>query len=88
MKTDAQTIKSRLALPSLYDRRPILDFFRIINVFFYYFRQPFMKQNNLEDFEFSPGYLFYWDKVRLCYTFLIYSSYLPIPWRQVMRIYK
>jgi len=33
-------------------------------------RQPFVKQNNLEDFEFSPGYLFYWDKIERVNYFL------------------
>ncbi len=28
-------------------------------------RIPFMKENNLDDFEFSQGYLFFWDKVVL-----------------------
>ena len=27
------------------------------------YRQPFIKQFNLEDFEFSPAHLFFWDKV-------------------------
>jgi len=32
-------------------------------------RHPFVKHNNLEDFEFSAGYLFYWDKIeRVNYT--------------------
>jgi len=26
-------------------------------------RVPFAKEYNLEDFEFSQGYLFFWDKV-------------------------
>lgn len=27
-------------------------------------RIPFMKQHNLEEFEFSQAYLFFWDKVK------------------------
>jgi len=33
-------------------------------------RQPFMKQHNLEDFEFSQGHLFYWDKIERANYFL------------------
>jgi hypothetical protein len=29
-------------------------------------RIPFMKQHNLEEFEFSQAYLFFWDKVSFC----------------------
>jgi bleomycin hydrolase len=29
-------------------------------------RIPFMKQYNLEEFEFSQAYLFFWDKVKFC----------------------
>lgn len=33
-------------------------------------RLPFMKHLNIEDFEFSQGYLFYWDKIERCNFFL------------------
>ena len=33
-------------------------------------RQPFIKQYNLEDFEFSQGHLFYWDKIERANYFL------------------
>ena len=33
-------------------------------------RIPFCKQFNLEEFEFSQGYLFYWDKIERSYYFL------------------
>jgi len=33
-------------------------------------RQPFIKQHNLEDFEFSPAYLFFWDKIERVNYFL------------------
>lgn len=33
-------------------------------------RIPFIKHFNLEDFEFSQGYLFYWDKIERCNFFL------------------
>lgn len=33
-------------------------------------RIPFAKQLNLEDFEFSQGYLFFWDKIERCNYFL------------------
>lgn len=33
-------------------------------------RQPFVKQFNLEDFEFSPAYLFFWDKIERANYFL------------------
>lgn len=33
-------------------------------------RQPFVKQHNLEDFEFSQGHLFYWDKIERANYFL------------------
>lgn len=33
-------------------------------------RLPFIKNLNLEDFEFSQGYLFFWDKVERCNFFL------------------
>ncbi|XP_017770694.1 PREDICTED: bleomycin hydrolase [Nicrophorus vespilloides] len=33
-------------------------------------RLPFMKQLNIEDFEFSQGYLFFWDKIERCHFFL------------------
>ncbi len=29
-----------------------------------------MKMNNIEEFEFSQAYLFYWDKIERCYNFL------------------
>lgn len=29
-----------------------------------------MKLYNIEDFEFSQAYLFYWDKIERCYNFL------------------
>jgi bleomycin hydrolase len=29
-----------------------------------------MKQHNLEEFEFSQAYLFYWDKIERCHYFL------------------
>lgn len=33
-------------------------------------RLPFIKHYNLEDFEFSQGYLFFWDKIERCNFFL------------------
>nr|XP_023411896.1 bleomycin hydrolase [Loxodonta africana] len=33
-------------------------------------RLPFMKKLNIEEFEFSQSYLFFWDKVERCYFFL------------------
>ncbi|XP_010114491.1 PREDICTED: bleomycin hydrolase, partial [Chlamydotis macqueenii] len=33
-------------------------------------RLPFMKKYNIEEFEFSQSYLFFWDKVERCYYFL------------------
>ncbi|XP_046418084.1 bleomycin hydrolase isoform X1 [Neodiprion fabricii] len=33
-------------------------------------RIPFMQQHNLEEFEFSQGYLFFWDKLERCNYFL------------------
>lgn len=33
-------------------------------------RIPFMKAHNLEEFEFSQAYLFYWDKIERCNYFL------------------
>ncbi|KAG5900093.1 hypothetical protein JTB14_016062 [Gonioctena quinquepunctata] len=33
-------------------------------------RLPFIKQLNLEDFEFSQGHLFFWDKIERCNFFL------------------
>jgi bleomycin hydrolase len=33
-------------------------------------RLPFMKQYNLEEFEFSQAYFFYWDKIERSYYFL------------------
>uniref|UniRef100_A0A1L8E2I6 Bleomycin hydrolase n=1 Tax=Nyssomyia neivai TaxID=330878 RepID=A0A1L8E2I6_9DIPT len=33
-------------------------------------RIPFMKHNNLDEFEFSQTYLFYWDKIERCNYFL------------------
>ncbi|XP_053130925.1 bleomycin hydrolase-like isoform X1 [Hemicordylus capensis] len=33
-------------------------------------RLPFMKKFNIEEFEFSQSYLFFWDKVERCYYFL------------------
>ncbi|XP_068173275.1 bleomycin hydrolase isoform X1 [Antennarius striatus] len=33
-------------------------------------RLPFMKKFNMEEFEFSQSYLFFWDKVERCYYFL------------------
>lgn len=33
-------------------------------------RIPFTKENNLEDFEFSQGFVFFWDKVERCNYFL------------------
>ncbi|KAJ8913691.1 hypothetical protein NQ315_007408 [Exocentrus adspersus] len=33
-------------------------------------RLPFIKHHNLDDFEFSQGYLFFWDKVERCNFFL------------------
>ena len=33
-------------------------------------RQPFIKQFNLEDMEFSQGHLFYWDKIERANYFL------------------
>lgn len=33
-------------------------------------RIPFMKQYNLDEFEFSQTYLFYWDKIERCHYFL------------------
>lgn len=33
-------------------------------------RLPFIKNHNLEEFEFSQGYLFFWDKIERCNYFL------------------
>ena len=33
-------------------------------------RQPFVKQYNMEDFEFSQAHLFYWDKIERANYFL------------------
>uniref|UniRef100_A0A0B8RSF0 Bleomycin hydrolase n=1 Tax=Philothamnus irregularis TaxID=1899461 RepID=A0A0B8RSF0_9SAUR len=33
-------------------------------------RLPFMKKLNIEEFEFSQSYLFFWDKIERCYYFL------------------
>ncbi|XP_003968294.1 bleomycin hydrolase [Takifugu rubripes] len=33
-------------------------------------RLPFMKAFNIEEFEFSQSYLFFWDKIERCYYFL------------------
>ncbi|MBN3284698.1 BLMH hydrolase, partial [Polyodon spathula] len=33
-------------------------------------RLPFMKKFNMEEFEFSQSYLFFWDKIERCYYFL------------------
>lgn len=33
-------------------------------------RLPFIKYYNVEDFEFSQGYLFFWDKIERCNYFL------------------
>ncbi|KAI4556799.1 hypothetical protein MJG53_021031 [Ovis ammon polii x Ovis aries] len=33
-------------------------------------RLPFMRRFNIEEFEFSQSYLFFWDKVERCYFFL------------------
>lgn len=33
-------------------------------------RIPFMKQYNLDEFEFSQAFLFYWDKIERCHYFL------------------
>ncbi|XP_022451392.2 bleomycin hydrolase isoform X3 [Delphinapterus leucas] len=33
-------------------------------------RLPFMRKLNIEEFEFSQSYLFFWDKVERCYFFL------------------
>lgn len=33
-------------------------------------RIPFMKQYNIDEFEFSQTYLFYWDKIERCHYFL------------------
>ncbi|KAI6074372.1 Bleomycin hydrolase [Aix galericulata] len=33
-------------------------------------RLPFMKKYNIEEFEFSQSYLFFWDKVERCYYYL------------------
>lgn len=33
-------------------------------------RVPFIKENKLEEFEFSQGHLFYWDKLERCHYFL------------------
>ncbi|KAI3353901.1 hypothetical protein L3Q82_005108 [Scortum barcoo] len=33
-------------------------------------RLPFMKKFNIEEFEFSQSYLFFWDKIERCYYFL------------------
>lgn len=33
-------------------------------------RIPFMKKNNLDEFEFSQTHLFYWDKIERCHYFL------------------
>ncbi|XP_077299691.1 bleomycin hydrolase-like [Arctopsyche grandis] len=33
-------------------------------------RLPFMKQHSIEEFEFSQGYLFFWDKIERCHYWL------------------
>ena len=33
-------------------------------------RIPFMKENNIDDFEFSQGHLFFWDKIERANYFL------------------
>lgn len=33
-------------------------------------RVPFVEKFNLDEFEFSQGYLFYWDKIERCHYFL------------------
>lgn len=33
-------------------------------------RIPFIKHYNIEEFEFSQSYLFYWDKIERCHYFL------------------
>ncbi|KAJ6634862.1 Bleomycin hydrolase [Pseudolycoriella hygida] len=42
-------------------------------------RVPFMKQYNLDEFEFSQAHLFYWDKVERCYNFL--NNYVELTHR-------
>ena len=42
--------------------------------YYIYFRQPFIKQHNLEDFEFSPAYLFFWDKVKIVVILKLWSK--------------
>ncbi|XP_072381809.1 bleomycin hydrolase [Diabrotica undecimpunctata] len=34
-------------------------------------RLPFVKHHNIEDFEFSQAYLFFWDKIERCNNFLL-----------------
>lgn len=34
-------------------------------------RVPFIKQHNLEEFEFSQNYLFFWDKVRRAFNIIV-----------------
>ncbi|KAM4700807.1 bleomycin hydrolase [Discoglossus pictus] len=49
-------------------------------------RLPFMKKLNIEEFEFSQSYLFFWDKVERCYYFLnafIETAHEPIDGRLV-----
>lgn len=40
--------------------------FAVLNVI----RLPFMKQHNIEEFEFSQAYLFFWDKIERSHFFL------------------
>ncbi len=50
-------------------------------------RQPFIKQYNLEDFEFSPAHLFFWDKVFLAfYTFITFEFLQLLLFNAVLRI--
>ncbi|KAM6463149.1 bleomycin hydrolase [Liasis olivaceus] len=49
-------------------------------------RLPFMKKLNIEEFEFSQSYLFFWDKIERCYYFLhafIETAYEPVDGRLV-----
>lgn len=48
--------------------------FAILNVM----RTSMMKEHNLDEFEFSQAYLFFWDKVCICFiiTYMFYYYYI------------
>lgn len=47
-------------------------------------RVPFMKQHNLEEFEFSQSYLFFWDKV---YFFYLQLTFYRESWFRMNRFH-